>query len=118
MPTTARSLVLAFAAFAALGLSGCASDGGPGDNAPERPSVERPEGLTPPGVTAMRESLSDRRSESRDLMDSTLDTARAVDAPESGGPGLFDFLGFLGRLPANALATVSSVVSAQTFGIW
>jgi hypothetical protein len=98
------------AAGAALGVSGCASDGPTHPTLPDRPTVERPDGITPDGVAEMRETISDRRSASRDLMDTTLVTPSTLDTNEAGP----DFLGYLGTLTGYAL----DALSLQTFGIW
>jgi hypothetical protein len=108
-PFRARFLTV-LALGAALGVSGCASDGPTHATLPDRPTVERPDGITPDGVAEMRETMADRRSASRDLMDSTLVTSSALDTNEPGP----DFLGYLGTLTGYAL----DALSLQTFGIW
>ncbi|MCE9636067.1 MAG: hypothetical protein K8T90_10205 [Planctomycetes bacterium] len=103
-----RALALLVSCVAA---AGCASDGPTRPELPDRPTVERPEGAVPEGVTEMREALADRRSESRDLMDTTLVHPTTLETHEPAGPGVFGFLNRVGNLALD-------VVSLRTFGLW
>lgn len=106
-PTLTAVLLLGVA----VGAPGCASEGPTRPELPDRPTVERPEGLIPEGVTEMREGLTARRSESRDLMDTTLVHPTTLETHEPAGPGVFDFLNRVGNFALD-------VVSLRTFGIW
>lgn len=74
----------------------CASDGPQRQSVPDRVQPQRPDGLEPHGVADMRSTLADRRSASREMVDTQLIQAEELDTDSGswldGVFGLFDWL--------------------------
>ena len=77
-------------------LTACASDGPQRQSLPDRVQPQRPDGLEPDGVADMRSTLADRRSASREMMDTQLIQAEELDT-NSGSwfDGLFGLFAWL-----------------------
>ena len=103
-PGPARAAALGVAlALAALTTASCASD-----------TPTRPESPRPAELDSVRETLADRRSDTQDLMETSLIRPTTEGAAPSGpgfGAGVVDFLGDVGN-------AAFDVLSMRALGIW